>query len=149
MGEELGLVAPLASPSVASREASGLAATPSGVWVVVGMTGEYSDRSEWTVYAFSEEQSARDYVGFLSEKYRELGGHGQLYDWDKREALQKAMIAFDPEFDCDYTGTHWRVVAVPWAPTEDGTHSPPADTHEGASAPSHPNPNILNEGGEG
>lgn len=92
--------------------------------VVFGMTGEYSDRSEWSVYAFSTSEAAEAYVSFLTAKRAELivkitgktGDDWLLYEF--REELQKQMRAYDPEFSEDYTGTRWWVREVPYSPVD-------------------------------
>jgi hypothetical protein len=100
---------------------------PPGVWVVGGQTGEYSDRSEWTTYAFRTEVGARSYVEFLTSKRQELAPQGDYLDWGQRVAVGEAMRAFDPEYSEDYTGSSWTAWFLPFAP---------ADAPEEASPPS-------------
>lgn len=135
-GQDKGSVAGCAdAQSALPRHEQAGSATPSCVWIVMASTGEYSDRSEWTVYSFFSKATAQAYVDFLGVKYQELGGHGRLHDWEQRGALEKAMEAFDPRFQCDYTGTHWWVEEVPFAPPEDGSQTSLASDGEVSKAP--------------
>ena len=84
------------------------------VYVVFGETGEYSDRSEWPVAAYSTGEMAEARADSLAAKYRELTENGTIItDYDQREAIETAMRIYDPEFRLDYTGTHWYVLSVP------------------------------------
>jgi hypothetical protein len=55
------------------------------IYVVFGTTGEYSDRREWTVKAFSEEKKAKKLV---------------------KDATRRAN-EFDSDMQTDYTGTRY------------------------------------------
>lgn len=76
------------------------------IWIVMGSTGEYSDRTEWTVDAWRSEKEAQDRVTFLEEKMQELGLTVATYS-DDQEAAIKVMRAHEPQFDLDYTGTRY------------------------------------------
>lgn len=82
------------------------------VWIVQGTTGEYSDRSEWTVYAFHSEAEARAYVELLGVERQKLGD--RPWDYAEGRTFDEGMRAFDPGFEEDYTGTRWFVSEVPF-----------------------------------
>lgn len=82
------------------------------VFIVLGRTGEYSDRTEWTVCAFLTEEEAKAEVEFLTAKRMEVCGPGYL-DWDARNGIEEKMRVFDPSFSEDYTGTSWWMERVP------------------------------------
>ena len=86
------------------------------LYVVCGATGEYSDRSEWTTWAFPTEATARAYVEFLNRYRQEIGGPPDDR-WDFEEPSEYGrwlakMRRFDPGFSEDYTGTSWFVSEV-------------------------------------
>lgn len=76
------------------------------IYVVLGTTGEYSDRMEWVVRAFRNEKTAQDQVEFLTEKWAALKAGLERYTDEYRNA-EKAMTEWDPNFYEDYTGTSW------------------------------------------
>lgn len=80
------------------------------IYVVTGSTGEYSDRSEWLVYAFHTEEAAQAYVDLLGVERQKLPQRS--WDWNDDQKIELAMRAFDPRFSEDYTGTSWFVQAV-------------------------------------
>lgn len=127
--------------SVAGEADKG-SATPSGVWVVMGSTGEYSDRGEWSVFAFAREQAAKDYVGLLTHTYRAAGGDAGEYG--KVPGLSEIMRPLDPQFSRDYTGTRWWVSGVDWGPCEGVATNPATDgeVRDGEAA-ERPSPDLL------
>ena len=44
------------------------------VWVVMGTTGEYSDRNEWPVRAFFDEAAAQEHIEKATKRSAELIG---------------------------------------------------------------------------
>jgi hypothetical protein len=80
------------------------------IYVVIGTTGEYSDRTEWLVKAFESENSAKKMVIEFSEKAREI--------WDMKEKDYKTDEfelgkVFDPDFRMDnLTGTSYFLCEV-------------------------------------
>lgn len=80
------------------------------IWVVIGTTGEYSDRSEWLTKAFRSEESAKDYVLFLTKERQKLGTRS--WNYEEREKVGKVMKAFDHNYSEDYSGTEWYVSSV-------------------------------------
>ena len=81
------------------------------IYVVLGSTGEYSDRSEWLVKAFPSLEGAENFVTFLTAKRQEVGLPKHALDWDD-VTVEAAMQAFDPKYSEDYTGTRWWVSEV-------------------------------------
>lgn len=76
------------------------------IYVVMGETGEYSDRREWPVCAFSVEEDAQGLVKELKEKLLELKLSSEQEDnIDKSNA--KLMEEYDPGFDISYTGSRY------------------------------------------
>jgi hypothetical protein len=82
----------------------------SKVFVVVGNTGEYSDRTDWYVVAYRTEELAQAHVELAKKWYLENGGR-ELYkpSWGNRDKIKNP---FDPNMQVDYTGTDWTVVEV-------------------------------------
>jgi hypothetical protein len=100
------------------------------VYIVMGRTGEYSDRREWPVRAFLKEIGAELLRNELLELTRAMGcGRGDekardfpmyyIEDIDTeaeyahlREPWAK-MKLLDPQFKVDYTGTDYTIWSVP------------------------------------
>ena len=78
-------------------------------YIVMGTTGEYSDRCEWTVRVFKDETEATDFIGSLEEVYRSFKS---ISSWREEDACLEAMTSLDPNFECDYTGTSWYYIEV-------------------------------------
>lgn len=87
------------------------------VYVVMGSTGEHSDRCEWAVSAHVRKADADERLARLEEWCRANGVHGEqtkrgvLVDYD---TWKKLRCPLDPGFQCDYTGTDYYVVEVPY-----------------------------------
>ncbi len=89
------------------------------VWVVMGTTGEYSDRKEWPAKAFLVEARANDFCKTLNEWLTGRGCHqaqcgrvpSPLYLEDEALVLAKKACP-DPHFSIDYTGTEYYVMIV-------------------------------------
>jgi hypothetical protein len=86
------------------------------MFIVIGTTGEYSDRTEWYVAAYWEESKAKEHA--LKAKQRTariVSVFGDEYNAKKarREGDPGAENPFDPCWECDYTGTDYCVVEVP------------------------------------
>lgn len=61
------------------------------VYVVMGTTGEYSDRDEWAVCAYTSEDSAKTHVERATARARELFERIQAsvyFDYNEMAALQ-------------------------------------------------------------
>lgn len=78
------------------------------IYVVMGTTGEYSDRSQWPVKAYRTEASARVLVEKASERAREI----EVATKGSYRAMREAVNEHDPHMDMDYTGTTYYVMKV-------------------------------------
>lgn len=77
------------------------------IYVVVGTTGEYSDRSEWLVCAFVKEQDAKDLVVNASRRAQELAATRS-----SQYSIERAANEYDPKMEMDYTGTTYYYAPV-------------------------------------
>lgn len=81
------------------------------IYLVWGDTGEYEDRREWIVKAFSQEKDARELADLLNKKCKELGcctgNFKQLRSLKEEDRRDRKMQVLDPHFSCDYTGTRY------------------------------------------
>lgn len=78
------------------------------IYIVMGTTGEYSDRSEWPVKAFYCEKVAQDLVVAATRKAKELEvirNSVSRYDAPKRGSNE-----FDPNMQMDYTGIDYYIM---------------------------------------
>lgn len=86
------------------------------VHVVMGATGEWSDRIEWPVRAYRSEEAARAEVLRLTNaamEYVTARGDDIFGANDETERLTEAHRAqYDPGFSCDYTGTSYFIYDV-------------------------------------
>lgn len=81
---------------------------PNEIYIVQGSTGEYSDRHEWIVVAFANEDVAMARVERLEALLREFGTDDA--DWDDRrraEEIIRTHAEGDPQCSIDYTGTRY------------------------------------------
>jgi hypothetical protein len=76
------------------------------IYVIYGSTGEYSDRSEWSVAAVNTEAEAQRYVSALEKQYLSMPQEWHDDRWDHEEKMKERMT-LDPNFACDYTGTQY------------------------------------------
>ena len=81
------------------------------IWIVVGQTGEYSDRTEWMVGAYRSEAAAQVRVVELSRLIQHAPRSNIVNEFDKWED-RRERVAFirshpdgDPSYQEDYTGT--------------------------------------------
>lgn len=88
------------------------------VYVVTGMTGEYSDRREWPAAVFADEREAQAFVQ-LATAHASLVAQ-QLADFresdDPRAYCDEGHILespYDPAFQMLYNGTRYHYEAVP------------------------------------
>jgi len=76
------------------------------IYIVSGSTGEYSDRSEWLVAAYTDRAVAQKHVDDSEEWFRvnipQLGKWPH-YGYEDREKKNP----YDPKMSVDYTGAHW------------------------------------------
>lgn len=85
------------------------------VWIVEGSTGEYSDRREWPVCAFTTEEKAKELVEELSGLARVAEQAGLNRDddlWRDETPEFKKLQQKDPRASIDYTGTHYTAYPV-------------------------------------
>ena len=91
------------------------------VYVVIGTTGEYSDRSEWLVQAFEDSFAASMLVFRLEAVYKY---HADKPDYarmwqdshceDSHEQMLIDLHKLDPLASVDYTGLRYSVTEVPF-----------------------------------
>ena len=86
----------------------------SDIYVVMGRTGEYSDRSEWGVVAFKNEEAAKQHVEKATHRAKELEAT-KPSQWEDLQAHLKKN-EFDPNMELDYTGTSYYYMAVELRP---------------------------------
>lgn len=74
------------------------------IFVVRGQTGEYSDRTEWPVKAFTDEDKAKEFVVQADAIAREL-----YIQAEKSHSFWsfKGTHPLDSKFEMDYTGTSY------------------------------------------
>jgi hypothetical protein len=74
------------------------------IYIVMGTTGEYSDRSEWSVVAFKDKEMAKKHVTLATEQANEIYKTmiDGIYDFD---ALP--INPYDPKMKMDYSGTSY------------------------------------------
>jgi hypothetical protein len=80
------------------------------IYIVRGTTGEYSDRSEWLVAAYTDEVTAQEHVILAQKRANEIKVAQDNTDYFTE--FDKTNI-YDPNGDIDnYTGTRYFVVPV-------------------------------------
>lgn len=90
---------------IAEQTAQTLSEAPRA-YVIIGTTGEYSDRNEWPVAVVSSEDAAKRYIKALDQQYQQMPPHWQDRRWEYDDEI-KAHMSLDPNFGCDYTGTSY------------------------------------------
>lgn len=90
------------------------------VFVLVGATGEYSDRSDWYVAAYLDKAQAERHQRQLEEYVSRAGvamneKSNLRLDYEERDAFlaRPETKAIDPQMRIDYTGVAYFLVAVP------------------------------------
>lgn len=92
------------------------------VWIVMGDTGEYSDRSEWVVEAHATEVAAQARVEALETMLREAGlsvSNSEIPDYHERNQAVEAIRGRpdgDPGLHVDYTGARYSLASCPFKP---------------------------------
>ena len=91
------------------------------IYILQGTTGEYSDRTDWIVRAYTDEAKAigaqmdvTDALARLWKLMEEKDIHYyDLYDHESLDSETKELYQqvsdIDPKFQMDYTGTSWWV----------------------------------------
>jgi hypothetical protein len=77
------------------------------IFIVIGTTGEYSDRDEWMVKAFDTESSAKEFERACQKEANEIE-KTYKHRWD----IPKGAHSLDPKFSQDYTGTRYFISEV-------------------------------------
>lgn len=77
------------------------------IYIVGGTTGEYSDRSDWNVCAYKNEDRAEEHVRKAMLRAKELQG-----EYGRYSAIPKGSNEFDPDMQMDYTGTEYYFATV-------------------------------------
>ena len=82
----------------------------SNIYVVMGTTGEYSDRSEWPVIAFVSEEAAKERIEKATHRAKELEATiPSNYEMHVDHFKQNE---FDPDMQHKYTGTEYYYLKV-------------------------------------
>lgn len=81
------------------------------VFIVFGETGEYSDRKDWIVAAYTDEKLAEKHVELAECRLRELGLSEDLIPRNTKPR-NADFGPLDPSFMCDYTGTRYYLVGT-------------------------------------
>ena len=82
----------------------------STIYLLIGSTGEYSDKMEWFLRAYRDVTAANDEC----EKLNKLAEGLEKLPWEDREkAVHERLMPHDAHAQCDYTGVWYSVVAVP------------------------------------
>ena len=77
------------------------------IFVVMGSTGEYSDRTEWPVLAYTDEDLAKEHVVNADRRAKEIYATRKT-----RYGVEKGINEFDPDMDMNYTGTSYFLYTV-------------------------------------
>lgn len=75
------------------------------IWIVEGTTGEYSDRTDWMVCAYTSQEKAEEHASKAVHRAVEIQkARPSRYD------SPKGVNEFDPDMRMDYTGTEYYTV---------------------------------------
>lgn len=77
------------------------------IWIVMGSTGEYSDRTEWPVLAFTSEADARVHIAALDVRMQQMPQDWKDNRWDYNDEIAAHMAPLDPGFSLNYSGTSY------------------------------------------
>ena len=87
------------------------------LFIVIGTTGEYSDRSEWIVAAYWDQEKALEHAARARRRTAEIAasfGSNYLDLLKARDASDPGTKnIWDPNWSRDYTGTDYTVAEVP------------------------------------
>ena len=75
---------------------------------VFGTTGEYSDRDEWAVISYLDEERAKDHVVRAIEKAKEW----EVKRNEKYTNPPEGWNEYDPKMTMDYNGTYYFYVTT-------------------------------------
>ena len=79
--------------------------------IVMGTTGEYSDRSEWPVRAFLTARRAETYALAAKQRANEIAHEHGGPRLVSQEILGPKPNELDPGMKMDYTGTDYFIIA--------------------------------------
>lgn len=79
----------------------------SDLYVIKGQTGEYSDRTTWTVEAHLSLVKATIRLDFLNGELTRLGLNKENSDWSEKERAEIEMIKNDGLFRCFQTSRYF------------------------------------------
>lgn len=79
--------------------------------IVMGTTGEYSDRSEWPVVAYHDETLAMEHVRLATRRAKEIFA---VYD-RQNYGVELPKNEYDADMQMQYTGTDYFIYVVPVA----------------------------------
>lgn len=82
------------------------------IFVIIGQTGEYSDRDEWTVCYLDNEEQAKKYVELATRSAKEI--EALCPNDNGCEALTMYGNPYDADMQLDYTGTYYSYRKVPY-----------------------------------
>ncbi len=86
------------------------------IFVVEGVTGEYEDRQEWAVCAFSTKDAAQGLCDRLNAWCKEQGCEMDaetVTDFTVRTTYDFRPEE-DPHFSCSFTGVGYRIYEIPF-----------------------------------
>lgn len=90
----------------------------SKVYVVMGTTGEYSDRTEWPVCAYLEESLAQEHITKATARAKEI----EVLRGDRYLRAPDGVVnEYDPDMSMDYTGTDYYCIEVELRTTTQGS----------------------------
>lgn len=76
------------------------------IYIVTGSTGEYDDRYEWNVKAFSSKEKADNLCGVLNKL---MEGARDLTYKERSKLEEKIQKSLDLKCSIDYTGTYYNI----------------------------------------
>ena len=95
------------------------------IYVVFGITGEYSDNRRWLVMAFCDEEKAKQHVLNADKRAKEL--FAQFKRKNQFTRVPDGANQYDPNMQMDYTGTSYYYETVQLEVVDD---APPAKGEE-------------------
>lgn len=104
------------------------------VWIVMGSTGEYSDRTDWPVVAFASEAEAKERIAALDVRMQKIKQEWRDAPWECEDEIKAHMAPLDPYFSSGYTGTSYFFYEVELAQPDDQTGANAGSNIESASA---------------
>lgn len=78
------------------------------IFLVMGSTGEYSDRYEWPVGAYLNEAAAREHADLAAFEAKRLHKSKQ----SKYASVEEGANKYDPTMNMSYTGTDYYVMTT-------------------------------------